>query len=52
LSRGAVRTRAITDREATGKLEAMGVEFMGKAVELDGSLALIAAPARVGARAS
>jgi hypothetical protein len=44
--------RAITDREATGKLEAMGVEFMGKAVELDGSLAPIAVPARVGARAS
>jgi hypothetical protein len=31
--------RAITDRDATGKLEAMGVEFMNKAVELDGNLA-------------
>jgi glutathionylspermidine synthase len=44
--------RAITDREATGKLEAMGVEFMSKAVELDGNLAPLAVPARAGARSS
>jgi hypothetical protein len=44
--------RAIADREATGRLEAMGVEFMSKAVELDGNLAPLAAPARAGARSS
>ena len=43
---------AITDREVMGKLEAMGVEFMSKAVELDGTLAPLAAPVRVGARSS
>jgi hypothetical protein len=42
--------RAITDREATGKLEAMGIEFMSKAVELDGTLAPMGAPALVRAR--
>ena len=26
--------RSITDREVTGRLEAMGTEFIGKAVEL------------------
>jgi hypothetical protein len=40
--------RSIADRETTGKLEAMGVEFMSRAVELDGNLA----PAKVGARPS
>jgi len=40
--------RAITDNEATGKLEAMGAEFIGKAVELDGNLATLMVPARVG----
>ena len=44
--------RAITDREATGKLEAMGVEFMSKAVELDGNLAPMAVPVKVRARSS
>ncbi len=44
--------RAITDREVMGKLEAMGVEFMSKAVELDGTLAPLTAPVRVGARSS
>ena len=41
--------RSIADRDATGKLEAMGVEFMSKAVELDGSLD-DAVPARVRVR--
>jgi hypothetical protein len=31
--------RTITDREATGKLEAMGAEFIGKAVERGASVA-------------
>ncbi|HEX9321515.1 MAG TPA: hypothetical protein VF913_05255 [Xanthobacteraceae bacterium] len=44
--------RAVTDREATGKLEAMGVEFMSKAVELDCNLAPLLAPAKVAARSS
>jgi hypothetical protein len=44
--------RAVTDREAMGKLEAMGVEFMSKAVELDGNLAPVTVPVRVGARSS
>jgi hypothetical protein len=44
--------RAITDREAMTRLEAMGVEFMGKAVELDGRLAPLAAPVKVGMRSS
>ncbi len=44
--------RAVTDREATGKLEAMGVEFMSKAVELDYNLAPSLAPAKVAARSS
>jgi hypothetical protein len=44
--------RAITDREVMGKLEALGVEFMSKAVELDGTLAPLAVPVRVGARSS
>jgi len=37
--------RAVTDREATGKLEAMGAEFIGKAIELRARMA--PAPARV-----
>jgi hypothetical protein len=41
--------RSIADRDATGKLEAMGVEFMSKAVALDGSLEE-AVPARVRVR--
>ena len=44
--------RSIADRETTGKLEAMGVEFMSKAVELVGTLAPLAVPVRVGARSS
>jgi hypothetical protein len=44
--------RAITDREVMGKLEAMGVEFMSKAVELDGTLAPLAVPVRARARSS
>ncbi len=35
-----------------GKLEAMGVEFMSRAVELDGNLAPVIVPAKVGARPS
>ncbi len=42
--------RSITDRETMGKLEAMGVEFMSRAVELDGNLAPVIVPAKVGAR--
>jgi hypothetical protein len=44
--------RAITDREVMGKLEAMGVEFMSKAVELDGTLAPLTAPVKVRVRPS
>ena len=44
--------RAITDREVMGKLEAMGVEFMSRAVELDGNLAPVIVPAKVGARSA
>ena len=36
--------RAVADREATGKLEAMGAEFIGKAVERGANVA----PAAVG----
>ena len=39
--------RAVTDREATGKLEALGTEFIGKAVELRASMAPVPAAARV-----
>ncbi|TMJ53741.1 MAG: hypothetical protein E6G84_04360 [Alphaproteobacteria bacterium] len=44
--------RSITDRETMGKLEAMGVEFMSRAVELDGNLAPVIVPAKVGARSA
>jgi hypothetical protein len=44
--------RSIADRETTGKLEAMGVEFMSKAVELDGTLAPLTAPVKVRVRPS
>jgi hypothetical protein len=39
--------RTIGDRDITKKLEALGVEFIGKAVELRAKLAPAAMPAKV-----
>jgi hypothetical protein len=44
--------RSISDREATGKLEAMGAEFIGKAVELRAGAAPVMAPMKMRARSS
>ena len=44
--------RAIADRDATAKLEALGVEFRSKAVELDGELAPVTVSAKVRARSA
>jgi hypothetical protein len=42
--------RAVTDREATGRLEALGTEFIGKAIELRARTAPVWAPATAEAR--
>ena len=44
--------RSIADRETTGRLEAMGAEFIGKAVELRANVAPVPAPAKVRAKSS
>jgi hypothetical protein len=44
--------RSIADRETTGKLEALGAEFIGKAIELRANVAPVTAPAKVRVKSS